>query len=120
MFSPEMPSVKLDLLVPINGKFSELRSAQRFPLKLAVAVHDSRKELTAETSDISACGALFRTDADLQIGSTVEFTITFPAEVLALTNAVRVHCTGRVVRSDVQQAKRAVAVMIDEYNFERE
>jgi hypothetical protein len=73
----------------------------------------------AETQNISANGVLFRMDADMPVGSAVDFTISLPADVVGATADVQVDCRGRVVRSYDDAGRRAVGVVIDEYRFER-
>ena len=97
----------------------ELRSSVRFPLKLPVEVRADRSGLTAETEDISAGGVLFYMDAAVDIGSTIDFSISMPASVLGTATDVVVKCTGRVVRCSKHGDKTAVAAVIDEYHFDR-
>ena len=74
---------------------------------------------TAETTDISAGGVLFYVDADVAVGSTVNFNISMPASVLGTPQDVMVRCVGRVIRSSEENGRKAVAAIIDEYKFER-
>ena len=97
----------------------ELRNSLRFPLHLPVTLRTPLREYTAETLDISAGGILFRSESSIQVGSTVEFTIRMPGEVLGAEQDVLVKCSGRIVRSDQQPSGQSVAVAIDEYQFER-
>ena len=97
----------------------ELRSSVRFPLKLPVEVRAERNDLAAETEDISAGGVLFYMDAAVDIGSTIDFSISMPASVLGTATDVVVKCTGRVVRCSKHGDKTAVAAVIDEYHFDR-
>jgi hypothetical protein len=53
------------------------------------------------------------------VGSELEFTIEIPGEVLGTDHAVLVKCQGRVVRSSEVASARSIAVVIDEYHFER-
>jgi hypothetical protein len=55
----------------------------------------------------------------MPIGSMVDFTISFPADVVGSDSDVRVDCKGRVVRSYENDGRRGVGVVIDEYHFER-
>jgi len=55
----------------------------------------------------------------MPIGSTVDFTISLPAEVVGADADVQVECRGRVVRSSEEDGRRGVGVVIDEYRFER-
>ena len=72
-----------------------------------------------ETENISANGVLFRMDADVPVGSAVDFTISLPADVVGAEADVQVDCRGRVVRSFADGSRRGVGVVIDEYRFER-
>jgi hypothetical protein len=98
---------------------TELRGAVRFPLRLPIAVKASGEEHTAETENISACGMLFHMDTDLDVGSTIEFTISMPAAVLGTDKDVTVTGAGRIVRCDAESGQQSVAAVIDEYRFER-
>ena len=102
-----------------RGRYPDMQSAARFPIKLPVAVKAQGGDQTAETQNISANGVLFRLDSDMPVGSMVDFTISFPAEVVGSDNDVRVDCRGRVVRSYEEDGRRGVGVVIDEYHFER-
>ena len=61
----------------------------------------------------------YRMDADVPIGSAVDFTISLPADVVGAEVDVQVDCRGRVVRSFEDGGRRGVGVVIDEYRFER-
>jgi hypothetical protein len=97
----------------------ELRSSVRFPLKLPVEVRAEQSGVAGQTEDISAGGALFYMDSELEIGSIIEFTISMPAGVLGTATDVIVKCTGRVVRCSKHGDRTAVAAVIDEYHFDR-
>ncbi len=96
-----------------------MRSAVRFPLRLPVQVLANSKKHEAETQDISAGGVLFRMDADISVGSAIEFSISMPSEILGTGTDVKVHCVGRVVRTSEESGRHALAAVIDEYSFER-
>ncbi len=100
---------------------SELRSAGRFPLKLKILVKGASGENTAEaeTRNISAGGVLFDVQHDIAIGTTIEFSIEMPADVLGAPSDVLVNCQGRVMRCAPQDGRRAVAAVIDEYQIQR-
>jgi len=98
---------------------SNLRNAVRFPLHLPVTLKTASEEYRAETIDISAGGILFRTESEVKVGLAVEFTVAMPADVLGTDRDVLVKCQGRVVRCNEESAGRTVAVVIDEYKFER-
>ncbi len=97
----------------------DLRNAVRFPLHLPVTLKTSTEEHRAQTIDISAGGILFRTETDVEVGSEVEFTVAMPGDVLGSDRDVLVRCLGRVVRCSEESSGRSVAVVIDEYKFER-
>src|SRR5271157_1734609 len=102
-----------------SGHQSDLRNSFRFPLQLQVTLKTPTEEYRAKTIDISAGGILFRTEAFIQVDSAVEFTIEMPKDVLGTDHPVIVKCQGRVVRCSEEAAGRVVAVVIDEYQFER-
>jgi PilZ domain len=110
--------------------YADVQGAPRFPIKLPVAFKSAGNQSAAasetglagktiETENISANGVLFRMDADVPIGSAVDFTISLPADVVGAEADVQVDCRGRVVRSFADGGRRGVGVVIDEYRFER-
>jgi len=58
-------------------------------------------------------------NSDLPIATVIRFRIVLPAAVLGADTDVLVNCTGRIVRCRDERGKKAVAAVIDEYNFER-
>jgi hypothetical protein len=103
----------------VRKVYADVQAAPRFPIKLAVAMKSGATGNTIETENISANGVLFRMDADVPIGSAVDFTISLPADVVGAEADVQVDCRGRVVRSFDDGGRRGVGVVIDEYRFER-
>jgi hypothetical protein len=101
------------------SRYPDIQSAARFPIKLPIAVKSEAGDQTAETENISANGVLFQVDSDMPVGSMIDFTISFPAEVVGSDNDVRVDCRGRVVRNYAAEGRRGVGVVIDEYRFQR-
>ena len=108
--------------------YTDVQAAPRFPIKLPVALKSAGNGAdaslegagkTIETENISANGVLFRMDADVPVGSAVDFTISLPADVVGAEADVQVDCRGRVVRSFEDGDRRGVGVVIDEYRFER-
>lgn len=109
--------------------YADVQGAPRFPIKLPVALKSANNQAgvpgqavigeTVETENISANGVLFRMDADVPVGSPVDFTISLPADVVGAEADVQVDCRGRVVRSFDDGGRRGVGVVIDEYRFER-
>ena len=104
-----------------GGRFSEMQSAPRFPIKLPISVKSkSGEQHQAETQNISANGVLFQVvDAEMPVGSTVDFTISLPAEIVGAEADVRLDCKGRVVRNFEESGRHGVGVVIDEYRFDR-
>jgi PilZ domain len=96
-----------------------MRSSVRFPLELPVEVHAHRQCFEAMTKDISAGGVLFYMDTDIEVGSIIEFSISMPAQIIGAETDIMVKCVGRVVRSQPEGERCAVAAVIDEYTFER-
>ena len=99
--------------------YTDMQSAPRFPLKLPVAVKSEAGARTAETENISANGVLFQVDADMPVGSMVDFTISLPKDVVGAEADVQLDCKGRVVRSFDEGGRHGVGVVIDEYRFDR-
>ena len=109
--------------------YTDVQGAPRFPIKLPVALKSAVNQSgisgpgvagkPVETENISANGVLFRMDADVPVGSAVDFTLSLPADVVGAEADVQVDCRGRVVRSFDDGGRRGVGVVIDEYRFER-
>jgi len=105
----------------------EARTGKRFPLELPIRIHGKGGDDSGTTANMSAAGVYILADLDLAIGSNIEFEITLPAKVLGTPGDVEVHCTGRVVRKDGNDAKsnskrkkkNGVACVIDQYKFIR-
>jgi len=103
-----------------RSRYTEMQSAPRFPIKLPVAVKSGGGESRTETANISANGVLFQVvDADMPVGSTVDFTISLPADIVGADADVRLDCKGRVVRNFEEAGRHGVGVVIDEYRFDR-
>lgn len=104
---------------PARGRYSDMQSAVRFPIKLPISVKSKSGANAAETENISANGVLFHVDSVIPIGSMVDFTISLPATVVGAEADVQLDCRGRVVRNFEEGGRRGVGVVIDEYRFER-
>lgn len=106
---------------------SEARTGKRFPLELPIKIHRAEEsgEHAGVTGNLSAAGVYIRGDANLEIGSNVEFEISLPPEVTGAKEPVMVKCSGRVVRRDEPTAggkssdTHGVACVIDSYDFVR-
>lgn len=69
----------------------------------------------AVTKDISSNGLLFVTNHLPRIGSSIEFTMDMPSEVMGWNSNVSIHCTGRVVRHQQSDDESMAAAVIDNY-----
>ncbi|MGH9544973.1 MAG: PilZ domain-containing protein [Terriglobales bacterium] len=104
---------------------SDARTGKRFPLELPIKIHKSEEggEHSGVTGNLSAAGVYIKADAALEMGSTVEFEITLPAEMTGAKEGVVIQCRGRVVRTDEPAGgpaeARGVACVIDSYDFVR-
>lgn len=124
---PHADSLGSTTVVPAKSKLGQIRaahypdmqSAVRFPIKLPISVKSQTGERRTESENISSNGVLFEVDADMPLGSMVDFTISLPAEVVGAEADVQIDCRGRVVRSSEDGGRRGVGVVIDEYRFER-
>lgn len=97
---------------------AEKRTMRRLPLALPVTVRvKAKNEMFSETRDVSARGVFFYLESAPDEGSEVEFTLTLPPEV-TLTEALRIHCSGRVIRIDRAENDRfGIAAAIDKYDL---
>ena len=102
---------------------SDKRGTRRFSLNLPVAVKvktEKEGEVVSETRNVSARGVFFYLESAPAEGSEVEFTLTLPPEI-TLTEALRIHCTGHVVRVDKGAgSKVGIAAAIDRYDLSGE
>ena len=97
----------------------EMRNSRRFPIHLHMTLKTSTAEYRARTIDISAGGVLFHTEAAILVSSVALFRIEIPKELLGTESPVLVNCQGRVVRCSEDPPGWNVAVVIDEYEFNR-
>lgn len=103
----------------VRKRYAEVQGAPRFPVRLPMHIKSQAGESDTESDNISANGVLFHHDVDMPIGSTIDFTISFPADVVGSDADVKVQCRGRVARLGEDGGRRGVGVVIDEYHFER-
>lgn len=92
-----------------------LRTAVRFPMKLALHVLSDDEHYVATTEDISANGLLFVGERLPAVDSAIEFVISMPSDAMGSSNDVMVHCRGRVVRREQEGDQQRAAAVIDEY-----
>ena len=97
---------------------ADKRTIRRLPLSLPVKVRvKAETEMTSETVDVSARGVFFYLESAPDEGSEVEFTLMLPADI-TLTEAMRIHCSGRVIRVDRAGDDRfGIAAAIDKYDL---
>jgi hypothetical protein len=124
---PSAESIGSTTVIPAKTKVAKIRparypdmqSAIRFPIKLPISLKSKSGESRTESENISSNGVLFEVDADMPVGSMVDFTISLPAEVVGAETDVQIDCRGRVVRSSKDGGRQGVGVVIDEYHFDR-
>ena len=99
------------------------RGAHRYSMKLPVEVRGSAAAgpvTTTTTKDVSFRGVYFTVNQNFEVNSPIDLVLTLPREV-TLSNDVRIHCVGHVVRVDKQPAEKGgqvgVAAVIERYNF---
>ena len=97
------------------GARDAMRAAVRFPLRLALHLKTEDGIVEATTREISSSGLLFVTTYLPKIGSSIEFTMDMPSEVMGSATDVCVHCIGRVVRHQHSEDESMAAAVIDEY-----
>jgi len=94
-----------------------VRTAVRFPLRLALHLKTEDGMIEAITRDVSSNGLLFATSQLPRIGSSIEFTMDMPSEIMGSDKDVRVRCIGRVVRHQHTAGEPMAAAVIDEYSL---
>ena len=97
------------------GGKDAVRTAVRFPLSLALHLKTEDGMIEATTRDISSNGLLFTTAHLPRIGSSIEFTMDMPSEIMGSEKDVSIHCTGRIVRHQQSEGEAMAAAVIDEY-----
>lgn len=93
----------------------QVRTAVRFPMKLALLVTTPDGDIEAVTDNISANGILFTASTLPQIDSRIEFTIKMPGAVMGRADDLLIQCIGRVVRHQHVDGMEQAAAIIDEY-----
>lgn len=101
----------------------ERRSAPRYEMEIPLCLISETGQYLATTRDVSARGVFFIAHLsaesgvpEAEVGSEVEFTITFPPEV-TLSESLFVRCRGRVVRAFHSDQGLGVATEIQHYEF---
>ena len=97
------------------GERDAIRTAVRFPLRLALHLKTEDGTIEATTKDVSSNGLLFVAANLPKIGSSIEFTMDMPSEIMGSEKDVSIHCTGRIVRHQRSEGEAMAAAVIDEY-----
>lgn len=97
------------------GGRDAVRTAVRFPLRLALHLKTEDGMIEATTRDVSSNGLLFVADHLPKIGSSIEFTMDMPSEVMGWENDVSIHCIGRIIRHHQSEHESMAAAVIDQY-----
>ncbi len=104
---------------------SDQRKSKRFDLRLPIRlVREGNRRLdeVGETMNLSSGGVLFRSHAELEVGSPIEYLITLQPG--GRENAIQIHCVGKVVRrhhagGDEKEEGIAMAATLERYEFVR-
>jgi hypothetical protein len=62
---------------------------------------------------------MFYMNAGMKVGSKLVFSVRMPGKALGSPRDVVVNCAGRVIRCSRVKQRHAVAVIIDDYDFQR-
>jgi hypothetical protein len=100
--------------------FSERRNATRFDLQLPVVVRwrdgSEFREVTTQSEDVSSQGIYFVLTEGIKDGTAVELEVTLPQQI-TFEEKVRVRCSGRILRTEIEGPKAGVAAVIEKYRF---
>jgi PilZ domain len=99
----------------VTGARIAVRTAVRFPLKLALHIQTEDGMIEAITQDVSSNGLLFAARDLPQVGSRIEFTMDMPSAIMGTATDVTIHCVGRVVRHQHSKLESMAAAVIDQY-----
>jgi hypothetical protein len=97
----------------------EQRSTRRFSLDLPITVKFPERgigDVMGHTRDVSSRGVFFYMNSEIAEGNQIDFVMTLPSEI-TLSDPVRVHCTGRVMRVNQAGGEQGVAVAIEKYDL---
>jgi len=98
------------------------RTAPRYTMQLPVEVKSPAAGglLATKTDDVSSRGVYFHINQNFEVNSPIDLVLTLPREV-TLSEDVRVHCVGRVVRVERPGTENGgqvgVAAVIERYDF---
>ena len=97
----------------------EKRTTRRFSFDLPISVKflaSGRRDMAGHTRDVSSRGVFMYLEGEIAVGASIEFIMTLPPEI-TLSESMRVHCVGTVLRVDKSAQEQGVAVAIDKYDF---
>ena len=99
---------------------SDIRTSRRFPVHLPLKVIGEQGTPIGQTENISAAGVYLWLDEEMAVGSSAEFEIMIPGEVIGSNDGVRLRCQARVVRCDSgKDGRSGVACVIEQYEILR-
>ena len=100
---------------------ADIRTSRRFQVHLPLKVLGEQGTPEGHTENISAAGVYLWLDEEMAVGSSAEFEIMIPGEVIGASDGVRLHCQARVVRCDAdpEQGRSGVACVIEQYEILR-
>ena len=99
---------------------SDIRTSRRFPVHLPLKVIGEQGAPIGQTENISAAGVYLWLDEEMAVGSSAQFEIMIPGEVIGAEDGVRLRCQARVVRCDTKKDGRSgVACVIEQYEILR-
>lgn len=87
---------------------------QRIDERVEVVLPVHLDKADGVTSNFSASGICFDTDANYQLGSEISFVL----DIETWSEKKQLKCKGRVVRAETHDGRTSVAVSIDESDME--
>jgi hypothetical protein len=101
--------------------YPERRKLSRLPLEVTLRVKVAESSVTyfGKTSNVSAQGIFFWTDAWLEPGQEIECVLELPENLTLATEPFMVGCKGTVLRVDQERPEGmvGVAVEVNSYDF---
>ena len=86
------------------------RREERVKTALPVVMEDA----IGITSDVSASGVFFETEASMSVGNSIRFTVEFDSP----RGKMHLNCVGRIVRTETRNSRSGVAVKITSSQME--
>jgi len=105
------------------GADEAVRTAVRFPLRLALHLKTDAGTVDAITHDISSSGLLFSMPRLFSVprlagvGSVIEFSLDMPSALMGWGRDVSIDCVGRVIRHQFAGEETRMAAEIDQYSL---